>query len=262
VLVAWSKASQDCLDFHKINAQAIDTSLLTSIFPNSDGSGASANGFVGYLRFNEGAAVNGIRLSLTDFFTEGSTSGTAVLKDSIVVNGQTYDCKASASDCWNNGLKVYFSQEPGLAEMQVIGAGLYDRLKYEAELEQATVRIAICNSGGDVCEPLKTEIEDMKASASGCAAFGLGPAENSIPGCSSAPSPSQPSPSQPSPSQPSPSQPSPSQPSPSQPSPSQPSPSQAQPTPASRAAGQHETDPFRSYLRTLAFLLVLQLPIV
>ena len=185
VLIAWSRASQDCLDYHKIKVQSVDPTLLASAFPNADGSDGNVAAFVNILRFQASSAVvNGILLSLTDLFDEDD-NGNAITKDTIVVDGVTYDCQASMSDCWNKGVRAYFSMEPGASEMQAIGKNLYDRQRLDKELEQSTVRIAICNEGSvSVCEPLHSEIEDKKAQTDkACSAFGLGPAENTIPGC-------------------------------------------------------------------------------
>ena len=183
VLIGWSKASQECLDLHSIKVQSIDPNTLKGMFPNPDGSGANPSAFVNYLRFQAGtSAVNGIRLSFDEFFAEDVTrAGTAVLRETIVVKGVTYECKPSENDCWNTALKTYFAEEPGKSEMEEVAVDLYNRQKLDRELEQSTVRIAICSESGDVCEPLKAEIEDRKKNASGCSAFGLGPAENEIP---------------------------------------------------------------------------------
>jgi hypothetical protein len=134
--------------------------------------------------FSDSKEARHILLSITDLFDENE-NGIAVMKDTIVVDGSTYDCQASMSDCWNNGVRDYFSMEPGASEMRDIGADLYKRQRLDRELEQSTVRIAICNEGSaSDCEPLASEIEAQKASTNkACSAFGLGPAENVIPAC-------------------------------------------------------------------------------
>ena len=46
------------------------------------------------------------------------------MKETIIVNGQLYDCQVSKSDCCNKGLKAYLAEEPGRSEMEQVGVVL------------------------------------------------------------------------------------------------------------------------------------------
>lgn len=185
VLIAWNRASQACLDEFQIKDQAIDPATLEGVFPNSDGSGANVNTFVNYLKFNSGSVVNGLKLSFSDFFDENDTSSGVVFKDSIVVDGTTYDCEASETACYN-ALKIYFAKEPGASEMQDIGVDLYNQAAVSLEKEQSLVRIRLCaETSSSACEPLATQVNEQKTANPDkfCSAFGLGPAGTTVPGC-------------------------------------------------------------------------------
>jgi hypothetical protein len=185
-LIAYHKASQDCLDAHDIKVQAVDATMLASMFPNADGSDANVNAFVSFLKNTDGAAVNAILSSLDFYFVEATAGQKPVFLDTIVVEGVTYDCTASTSDCWN-AMKVYFESDEGQAVLQSVAMDLYAKAKNGRELEQSTVRIAICNHGDTdgTCAALSAQIDELKTANpdKACSAFGLGPAETAIPGC-------------------------------------------------------------------------------
>lgn len=192
VLIAYNKASQDCLDAHSIKVEAVDATMLSSMFPNANGTDANVNALVSFLKNDGGAAVNAILLSMDFFFVEAAGNGNGqkpVFLDSIIVEGITYDCTASESDCWN-ALKTYFANtQDGQDILQSVGQDLYAKAAVGRELEQSTVRIAICNNGAMAtdgsCDALAAQIEELKTANpdKACSAFGLGPAENAIPGC-------------------------------------------------------------------------------
>lgn len=187
ILIGWDRASQDCLDEFQIKDEAIDPDQLTSIFPNTDGTNGNVNSFVNYLRFDTGSVVDGIKISFPQFFQEDAQTNTVSLLDTITVDGTTYDCKTSASDCYN-AMKTYFTTDPGATEMANIGKSLYDQSKVSREKEQSFVRIRLCaETASDVCEPLASQVAAFKANhtSKNCSAFGLGPAGVSIPGCAS-----------------------------------------------------------------------------
>jgi hypothetical protein len=58
-----------------------------------------------------------------------------VLKDQITVNGQSYDCETSESDCYN-AMKAYFSSSPGSDEMMDVCETIVDKVAVDRELEQ------------------------------------------------------------------------------------------------------------------------------
>jgi hypothetical protein len=193
VLIPYHRASQDCLDAHNIKVEAVDATMLTTMFPNADGSDANVNAFISWLKNDSGVAVNAILSSLDFFFVESSTNGQKpVFQDEIVVEGVTYDCSASESDCWN-ALKSYFeSSDEGQEILVSVGEDLYSKAAVGRELEQSTVRIAICNNGAlasdGSCDVLAAQIDELKMAHAdkSCSAFGLGPAENAIAGCENA----------------------------------------------------------------------------
>ena len=75
---------------------------------------------------------------------------------------------------------------PGAAEMAAAGRTLWARQRSSREKEQALVHIRLCSDGPeDVCEPLSTQVQDVKAANPDkyCSAFGLGPGSKTLPDC-------------------------------------------------------------------------------
>lgn len=183
-LIAWYKASQDCLDAHKIKISAIPPFQLESMCnpPN-------ANAFVNYLKFESSAAATSIKQGYGDFWDGDANPVTLV--DSI--NG--VDCKASANDCWNE-IKAYFTANPD--EVEDNCQTFYNAAAKDLEAEQSVVRIAICNNevnAATACGNLQTQVQDLQAANTdkACSAFGLGPGSKQLPVCDGDPA-SSPSP--------------------------------------------------------------------
>lgn len=189
-LIPWSIASQECLDLYKIKDEAIDPGMLSSIFPNPDGSGGSVSGFVNYLRFDDGSVASSIKAGFPQFYDESDMmAGKMELKDEIVVDGETIVCSSdmggSQSDC-HNGMKIYFASEPGASEMAGVGQQLYNAAAVSREKEQSIVRIRLCEEGGAAeCGAISDQVLEVMADNPDkfCSAYGLGPAGYDYPKC-------------------------------------------------------------------------------
>jgi hypothetical protein len=160
VLIAWNRASQACLDEFQIKDQAIDPATLEGVFRKSGGSGANnVNSVVNYLKIQFGVDLDckWNQTLVSDFFDENDTITGAVFKDSIVVDGTTYDCEASESDCYN-AINIYFAMKLGESKMQDIGVDLFNQAAASLEKKQARLRIRLCAeiSSSD-CEQLATQ---------------------------------------------------------------------------------------------------------
>lgn len=189
-LIPWSIATQECLDLYKIKDEAIDPGMLSSIFPNPDGTGGSVSGFVNYLRFDDGSVASSIKAGFPQFYDESDMmAGKMELKDEIVVDGETIVCSSdmggSQSDCYN-GMKVYFAAEPGASEMAGVGQQLYNTAAVSREKEQSIVRIRLCQEGGAAeCGAISDQVLEVMADNPDkfCSAYGLGPARYDYPKC-------------------------------------------------------------------------------
>lgn len=184
-LKAWSKVDQDCLDAYSIKIDAPDPSLVCS----------SANSFVNGLKngaLSSSQAKFGLGVPYGGFF-EGSdmNAGLPVLKDSITIDGTTYDCAASESDCYN-AMKPYFeSDADGMKEMQEVCDTMEGAVRVARELEQSTLRIRICqeeresatilSACSDIYAEMQSDLDDF--SNLNCAAFGIGPGNRDLPDC-------------------------------------------------------------------------------
>mmetsp|Transcript_8530 Transcript_8530/g.21319 ORF Transcript_8530/g.21319 Transcript_8530/m.21319 type:complete len:285 (-) Transcript_8530:139-993(-) len=186
VLIPWALAPQACLDAFNIKDQVVNPQTLADMFPNADGTGGTISSVVNFLRFNSGAVVMGLRASLPDFFVESTrTPGSVVFKDTITVDGTSYNCANSESSCWT-AMRAYFATSKGAAEMANIGCNLYNTQANSREKEQSFARIRLCSDGAEAaCGDLSTQVQDVKVANPNkfCSAFGLGPAQNTIPGC-------------------------------------------------------------------------------
>jgi hypothetical protein len=187
VLIPWYRASQDCLDVYKIKDQAIDPAILDSIYGGDPSLGeVNANALVSFLRFNGGTTVaNSIKLSLDDYFEEG-TAGTAVFKSQVVnSNGEAVDC-GTEGDCWN-ALRDFFGTEEAKPVITSIGETLYNMQALSLEKEQSVIRIRLCMEGSTTeCEPLSGQIQEYVvnlAETKDCSAYGLGPGTQPLPFC-------------------------------------------------------------------------------
>jgi len=190
-LKEWQLVGQSCLDAYNIKITAEDPSLICG----------SASSFVSALK-SGGLSNSQVKLGLGEkygfFWKESSTSNVPVLKDSITIDGTTYDCKTSASDCYNNAMKPYFGQDTtGKKEMKTVCDQLENKVRNARELEQSTLRVRLCNEHreGTAIETECTSMyNEMKAdletySSMTCGGFGIGPGTKKLPGCgeSSAP---------------------------------------------------------------------------
>lgn len=165
-LIPWHRASQQCLDAHSIRISAVPPSTLDGMCdpPN-------ANAFVNYLKFESTSAANSIKQSYPQFWDGDANPIT------LVPNINGVDCKKDASGCWNQ-IKSYFKSNP--SEIEKNCQTFYNSAKKDKELEQSTVRIAICNdevATADACGDLQSQVEQTKGENpnKACSAFGLGP---------------------------------------------------------------------------------------
>jgi hypothetical protein len=177
------------LDAFNIKQEAIDPATLENMFPNADGSGGKINSFVNWLRFESGSVVMGVRAGFPAFFTEVSP-GSVQLKDSIEVSGVVYSCSPSSSPCWN-ALKLYFDEQPGITEMQQVGAALHNQAATSRELEQSLCRIRLCNvdsgtetldNANTICPGLAMQVAQQRQLHPSlvCSAFAFGPGTTAV----------------------------------------------------------------------------------
>jgi len=164
VLIPWYRASQDCLDAFNIKISAVQTSMLDGMCnpPNS-------NAFTNYLKFESTEASTSIKQSYGDFW-DGDSMPVQLMP---TING--VDCAANANGCWTE-IKNYFETNP--AEIEDNCQTFYNAAKKDLELEQSTVRIAVCNAEITAdCGDLTAQVEEIKAAQpdKACSAFGLGP---------------------------------------------------------------------------------------
>jgi hypothetical protein len=183
-LIAWPLGSQDCLDTYDIviSSPSGDPSLVC----------ASSNSFVNELKLGSSLAQakQGLGVDEGGFFNDDATG---TLKDSITINGETYDCEASSNDCYN-AMKDYFESDPaGMTEMQQVCDQLRNRVFNDKQQEQSTLRNRLClesQENGDSsipaeCEPLFSELQTQMAEYpdKDCQGFAFGVQNMVIPGC-------------------------------------------------------------------------------
>lgn len=184
-LIAWHAASSDCLEQYTIAISSIDPSSVGCDNPRN------VNSFVNGIRFETipNSVRGGLGVSESGFFEQGQ-NGVYALKDTITVNGSTFDCEASESNCYN-AMKDYFAVSPGMEEMNEVCDTVVNKVAVDRELEQSTVRNQLCSdikagtSPPTVCEPLATQVSDeVNANPTkDCSGFQFGPGNMEIPGC-------------------------------------------------------------------------------
>jgi hypothetical protein len=169
-LVPWYRGSQDCLDAWNIRVRAIDEFTLEGICP-ADGEQPNVNALINFLRFQGGAAADGIKLSYPQFFVQEGNQ--VVFVDE--------DCESDASTCWNN-VRDFFAANPD--EMVAICTDLYNRAANDLELEQSTLRIRLCQEDVTAeCEPLWSQVNGFAVQnpSGACSDYGFGPAGLPLP---------------------------------------------------------------------------------
>lgn len=183
-LVAWHKASTDCLDLYPVG--------IASINPDSVGCGdpRNVNSFVNAIKFESipNSVRGGLGVGEVGFFVQ--QNGVYSLKDEITVNGNTIDCEASESDCYN-AMKEYFAVSPGLEEMNQVCDTINNKIAVDRELEQSALRNQLCTetkAGTDhpsACEPLASQVDEQVAAnpSKDCSGFQFGTQNMTIPGC-------------------------------------------------------------------------------
>ncbi|KAG7365786.1 hypothetical protein IV203_028456 [Nitzschia inconspicua] len=183
VLIAWPLGGPECLETYDIvvSSPSGDPSLIC----------ASANAFVNELRLGSSLsqAKQGLGVQEGGGFFNDDATGT--LKDSISIDGQTYDCEASSSDCYD-AMKEYFdNHHQGRFEMQQVCQQLRNRIMNDKQLEQSVLRTRLCLEsleGDDIpstCEPLWTELQTQMDAYpdKDCQGFAFGVQDMVIPGC-------------------------------------------------------------------------------
>eukprot|EP00980_Cylindrotheca_fusiformis_P016955 scaffold5159_cov112-Cylindrotheca_fusiformis.AAC.9 len=186
-LKAWPKADQDCLDAYSIKIDAPDPTLTCS----------SANSFVNALKngaLSSSSAKFGLGIPFGGFFDESTTNADIpVLKDSITIDGTTYDCSTSESDCYN-AMKPYFaSDSAGQKEMEDVCDTLEGNVRVAQETAQSVLRTRICQESRDTadgnipsaCSEMHEEMKPELATYStmNCGGFGAGPGTRELPAC-------------------------------------------------------------------------------
>ena len=187
-LIGWNAASQECLNSYNIKITSLDPSTSCS----------SSNSFVNSLRMGD-LSTSQSKLGLGmpydgGFFIQNpNNNNIPMLKDTITIDGATYDCKESESNCYN-AMKPYFESNPtGQKEMKDVCDKLQNQVKVDRQLEQSTIRIRLCseikeNTSIDTsCDKLTEQVQEhiKKHPTKDCSAFGFGTGTTTIPGCSS-----------------------------------------------------------------------------
>ncbi len=178
ILVAWNVASEDCMAVFDIQVSTPDPSLIC----------ASSSSFVNELRFGSSltTAKAGLGVSEGGFFDESGG-----LFGEITIGGQTIDCEAAESDCFN-ALKTYFeSDTSGQEEMQDVCDTLVKAVVTDRQLEQSIIRNRLCLESRegtvipDVCSPLWEQLEEkmLEFNDTICPGFAFGAQNQTIPGC-------------------------------------------------------------------------------
>jgi len=177
-LKAWPLADQACLDAYEIKIEPPDATLICG----------SANSFVLGLKNIESSQFETLKFGLGipygGFWEESPTNpDIPVLKDSITIDGTTYDCTVSESDCYNAMVPYFESNPDGMAELETVCTQLKNGEFVARELEQSTLRVRICNEDreGTVIAPdcsmmaLMMESDLQTHSTMNCGGFGMGP---------------------------------------------------------------------------------------
>jgi len=173
-LIPWHRATQECLDSWNIKIQAVPSSTLELMC----GDPPNTNAFVNYLKFESTEAAVSIKQSYGQFWDGDANPPSFV----ATING--VDCASDASGCWNE-IKSYFESNPD--EVRDNCETFRSAAAKDAELEQSTARIRLCNEDDSSaeCSPLNAQIQQVKSDNPGseCSAFGLGPATLTLPSC-------------------------------------------------------------------------------
>ena len=182
-LKAWPKASQACLDAYQIKKNAPDPTLICT----------SANSFVNALKngsLSSSTVKFGLGIPHGGFWKESDTNpDIPVLKDSITIDGTTYNCEASESDCYN-AMKPYFGEdEEGMKEMDDVCTQMANAFINARELEQSLLRVRLCSESRentaietDCMEMYNAIKSDLEANTDlNCGGFGTGTQNMDIP---------------------------------------------------------------------------------
>ena len=186
-LKAWSKASQDCLDAYQIKVDAPDPALVCS----------SANSFVNALKNGALASSKvkfGLGIPYGGFWQQSTTNpDIPVLKDTITIDGDVFDCTQSESTCYN-AMKPYFESDPdGIEEMKDVCQTLENQVRSAKETQQSVLRTRLCQEYRDdtsttiasECTAMFDELQpefDMYSNLN-CGGFGVGPGNRQLPDC-------------------------------------------------------------------------------
>ena len=185
VLVSWLQASEDCLDAYQIQNTGIDPfsvgcdPINVNTFVNSGLSGGTIpNSVLAGLGVSEGG------------FYEGDD--VYVLKDNITVNGFSYDCQASQSDCYN-AMKAYFTEfSDGAQEVADVCDKILGQVRVDRELEQSDARNRICQDIKDGTTTPSTDcgllVDEVQSAVEAepdksCSGFAFGSGTTTAPGC-------------------------------------------------------------------------------
>lgn len=184
ILVEWSRASQECLDAYDIKINTPDPSIVGC------GNTPNINSFVNAIRFGtlENSVLGGLG---NEFFVQGA-NGIYSLSDAITVNGESFDCKASESNCYN-AMKDYFATTTGMREMQDVCGTLRAKVINDKENEQGILRTRLCqeiqmDGVVDACSILGGQVNQQmeKYPDKDCSGFAFGTAAVTVPGCEGA----------------------------------------------------------------------------
>ena len=187
-LVPWHIGSDGCMAEFNIRISSLDPTSSCS----------SSNEFVNSLRFGD-LSSSTAKLGLgagamppDGFFEQTNAYSTIALKDRIMIGGKSYDCAASESGCYN-AMKPYFDSDPsGEKEMGDVCSKLKGQVKVDAQLEQSTLRNAICqqiysasSATQTLCEPLWGQLEQiiLQHPSKECSGYSFGIGDTVLPPC-------------------------------------------------------------------------------
>lgn len=180
-LIPWHRANQTCLDDLNIKVESMDPETLANICPYANHTDSNVNALISTMKNSPSPATRAIQAYYGDYWSESNvTAGNYEFHDVVFDSRQSaVDCAASESNCWGV-VKEYFANTPDAMSQNCLE--FHNRQATNAELEQSTARINLCNvNRGEPtpsCEPLPAQVQTIQGENpdKACSAFGLGPA--------------------------------------------------------------------------------------
>ena len=170
-LVAWPRASEECLQGLNISLAAVDKQNMWNICPTASGENVGINRLINFLKLDTEAA-NSVK-AMYEYMFVANENGTAYtfpdrIKD---FRGQISECYLSEKLCWG-AVKSFFQLNP--PEKEKVCTMLHEMQIKTLREEQREARQALCDSTAAqvksastspplACEPLTLQIEQIQA---------------------------------------------------------------------------------------------------